>query len=75
MVKRREKGHHPPIYKLEGIRNTIPSQVISSVEGGGWQRRERKPSTDLKLESVSNISRTNLRGKKNQEEKMFYFGL
>jgi hypothetical protein len=35
MVKRREKGHHPPIYKLEGIRNNIPSQVIS-IGGGGW---------------------------------------
>jgi hypothetical protein len=35
-----------PLYKLKGIINADPPLRISRKGVGGWQRREKKPSTD-----------------------------
>jgi hypothetical protein len=44
--KRREKEAIHPLYKLKGIIHADPPLRISRKGVGGWQRREKKPSTD-----------------------------
>jgi len=74
MVKRREKGTPSTRMKTELNKQALPYRL--SMKGiGGWQRRERKPSTALKLESLPNVRRTNHHVKKIQGEKIPQFGL